>query len=391
MKLWSMAAAAAFLLACGPKEVTVEVSNPASFVRVGETVEVAAEALAQALPAGDSTEGFVVFDQAGQEVPSQLCAGNQLIFQADVAPNATAKYTVRRGTPSAYAQKAYGRLVPERMDDWAWENDVVAHRIYGPALEATGEISNGIDVWLKRTADLLIDTWYSTGDYHTDHGQGLDCYKVGRTLGAGAMAPVVDTAFVLGNNFVEAECLANGPIRHAFRVRYAPYEVDGRVVNETRTVSLDAGSRFNLMQVEFMVEGAEEAATAGAAVASSASPTAGANMLAQAGKMPVAAGIVLRQGGKVASTDRWLAYSEPEAAPNGTTYVGLVMYEPSVADTIQGHAAMRTTAPTWGGRKVQYLFGSGWSKNGVASAEAWEALVAHEAEKIDNPLTVTIK
>jgi len=36
-------------------------------------------------------------------------------------------------------------LVPERMDDLAWENDKVAHRIYGPAVRASLE-SSGIDV-----------------------------------------------------------------------------------------------------------------------------------------------------------------------------------------------------------------------------------------------------
>jgi len=48
-----------------------------------------------------------------------------------------------------------GRLVPERKDDFTWENNRSAFRLYGPALKATGEISNGMDFWAEtyRKAD----------------------------------------------------------------------------------------------------------------------------------------------------------------------------------------------------------------------------------------------
>ena len=45
---------------------------------------------------------------------------------------------------------AYGTFMPQRKDDFAWENDRIAFRVYGPSLERTGEISSGIDVWCKR-------------------------------------------------------------------------------------------------------------------------------------------------------------------------------------------------------------------------------------------------
>ncbi len=41
------------------------------------------------------------------------------------------------------------RFVPERMDDFAFENDKVAFRVYGPALKNSQE-NNGTDCWLKR-------------------------------------------------------------------------------------------------------------------------------------------------------------------------------------------------------------------------------------------------
>ena len=70
----------------------------------------------------------------------------------------------------------------------------MAFRIYGQALVPIDGPSNGIDLWYKRTSDLIIDKWYANdlagiASYHNDNGEGLDDYKVGRTLGAGAMAP----------------------------------------------------------------------------------------------------------------------------------------------------------------------------------------------------------
>ena len=53
--------------------------------------------------------------------------------------------------------KVYGRFVPERKDDFAWENEYAAFRMYGPALRPENP-SNGVDLWLKARAELVIET-----------------------------------------------------------------------------------------------------------------------------------------------------------------------------------------------------------------------------------------
>src|ERR1700676_4219083 len=65
--------------------------------------------------------------------------------------------------------KAFVRYVPERMDDIAWENDRIAYRLYGPALEKHEATGSGIDVWVKSTRKMIINEWYRRGDYHADH------------------------------------------------------------------------------------------------------------------------------------------------------------------------------------------------------------------------------
>ena len=37
---------------------------------------------------------------------------------------------------------AFGRFVPEREDDFAWENDKVAFRVYGPNSKGVGPLSS---------------------------------------------------------------------------------------------------------------------------------------------------------------------------------------------------------------------------------------------------------
>ena len=76
----------------------------------------------------------------------------------------------------------------ERRDDFAWENDLVAHRMYGAALETWAQeplTSSGLDVWVKRTPRLVINDWYMVDDYHRDTGEGADLYSAGRTRGCG--------------------------------------------------------------------------------------------------------------------------------------------------------------------------------------------------------------
>ena len=80
------------------------------------------------------------------------------------------------------------RYVPERFDDFAWESDRIAHRIYGQALiKAEGTISSGADVWIKKDRRLILDEMYATKHYHEDNGSFMDDYRVGKSRGCGGL------------------------------------------------------------------------------------------------------------------------------------------------------------------------------------------------------------
>ena len=175
------------------QELTIVVKSPATpLVRLPELLSVKWKDILSKFP-GIKTDDFKVLQSDGTELPFQLeYKGSSLIqnllIQVKVVAGKSLILKLVSGKPSLSAIKVFGRYVPERKDDFAWENDKIAFRMYGKALEATNENAFGIDVWAKRTDKMVLDKWYKTGDYHADHGDGLDYYSVGFTLGAGDIA-----------------------------------------------------------------------------------------------------------------------------------------------------------------------------------------------------------
>ena len=73
-------------------------------------------------------------------------------------------------------QKVMARFVPERSDDFVWENNYVCYRAYGEALEGN-PTSPGFDIWVKTPGALVADERYRMEleeglSYHIDHGNG---------------------------------------------------------------------------------------------------------------------------------------------------------------------------------------------------------------------------
>lgn len=254
-KVFFAAAFAAVLSACcSAPGVELTVSNPLAADRNAEVVEVAWADVAAGL-AGLTPENVVVLDAQGAQVPSQAVfygdtVPRTLIFEATVPASGQSTYKVVEGVREEYPVKAYGRYVPERADDYAWENNMVAYRLYGPALETTPKemlVTPGIDVWVKSTEKMVIDERYKRGHYHTNYGDGMDCYKVGRTLGAGACAPFVDGKLWMSRNYATQQNLDNGPLRTTVKLTYAPFAAGEDSVSLVKYISLDANTPFTKM------------------------------------------------------------------------------------------------------------------------------------------------
>ena len=157
----------------------------------------------------------------------------------------------------AVQTKVYGRYVPERKDDFAWENEYAAFRMYGPALKPENP-SNGVDLWLKNSPALVVDTMYGRElkdhrPYHINYDGNLDCYKVGHTCGAGGL--VVLTAngesyqTWIGGPYDRWEILEQTPDKFVFRLEYDSLLVAGRILRESITITAETGQLQNKAEV----------------------------------------------------------------------------------------------------------------------------------------------
>ena len=250
-KIFSLLLVSVFLFSCSKNanEITLTISNPSDFDRTAEMVEISIDSIKDQVIVKDSLV-YVVKNSTGEVIPSQVTYDRKIIFQPELKAKESKTFVITTGERQEFEPKTYGRFITERKDDFAWENDRVAFRIYGPALIASDGPSNGIDAWYKRTNNLIIDKWYKddlagVASYHEDHGEGQDDYKVGRSLGAGAMAPYVNDKLWLNENFASQELLDNGPLRTTFKLTYKDLDVNGKSVAENRTISIDAGSQLS--------------------------------------------------------------------------------------------------------------------------------------------------
>ncbi len=255
---------------------------------------------------------------------------------------------------------AYCAFMPQRKDDFAWENDRIAFRVYGPALEATGEISSGIDIWCKRTRKPIIEKWYYQADYHNDHGEGCDMYKVGPSRGCGGTGILRDGKVYVANNFVTWRILENGPSRVAFELGYAPYDAAGLKIRETRRISLETGSNLNRIETRFDWDGGPD-------------------------ELPAVVGIVKRERGGApdyAKDGSWMAYWEPEQPGNGTIGCGVVMTTPAKALDTQEQCFLQTVVKR--GQPLTYYAGAGWTRSGdFPNKEAWIRYVSEFSAKVN--------
>lgn len=398
---------AALVSSCSSSKLAnVTVTNSSSLDREKEMVEISMGEISKKMNLKEGSQ-VMVLNQDGKQVPSQITYDKKLIFATNVKAQSAQKYIIKKGKPSPIATLACGKHYPQRVDDVAWENDRTAYRAYGPALQATGEQAFGYDVWAKRCEQPVVEKRYDmelnpstlakiaelsktdaaaakqlreSTTYHADHGNGLDFYKVGPTLGAGTSAFFVDSALVYPYCYKTQEILDNGPLRFTVKLVYNPLTVKGSSTIETRIISLDAGSQLNKAVISFT------------------------NINES---LPLATGIVLHEGSNdyLMSTEKgFIAYADPKDKVNGQLYVGAV-FPSTVKSTLVMPFTGKEASKIKGGanghllaisdylpnHSFTYYFGSGWSKWGFKTSADWYKYIEQYAQKVRTPLSVSVK
>lgn len=367
-------------------QLKLEVKNPTAHFR-HEVVELSADSVQARV--GDS---FRVLDAAGLDVPFQLTHNRQLLVEAAVRAGGTARFTVVPGQAPQFPVVCHGRLHPERKDDLAWENDRGAYRVYGPALQRTGERSYGIDVWVKNTPEPVVDdryyiedvvtiphidtlyrnNWpkrdsvYRTISYHYDHGRGLDPYKVGASLGCGAPALLApDGSIQFPYCFASHEVLDDGPLRFTVHLIYNKVRIGDDEVTEHRVIQLDKQSNFNRCTVWY--EGLNH-------------------------PVSLCSGVVIQKEAAepVVLADNYVSYTDPTDQPDvhqAPLYVAVLFPEGRVTTRRQqGHALC--VVDGYSGRPYTYYFGSAWAKYDVRSEQEWKARIDWHLATLRSPLQI---
>ena len=376
------------LFSYSQKSKIITISNPLKIDREFETIEVTKTVLG--LKASDILEKYTIREVGTTTFFISQCVDENgdgisdvILFQPKIKASASKKYELvlnndtKTKEPIAYC---YSRFVPERTDDYAWENNKVAFRTYGPVAQKMAEdkvkggtLTSGIDAWLKRVEYPVLNKWYEkytngTGTYHKDTGEGLDNFHVGESRGIGGIAVKIDTTYYYSKNFTSWKTITTGPIRTSFVLTYADWDAAGNKIREVKHISLDYGSF--LSKFEIVVSGANSIST----------------------------GITLHNNdGKTEGNlnEGWIDYWQPlDDSELGTGIVFLKntansfeKYVVSKKDLCNLYVNLNVKD-----NKVVYYTGFGWKKQGeFTTKEAWEKYLVVYATKINNPLVVKIK
>ena len=379
------------IISFSQSRLTIEVKNPTADYRE-ELISTDMEHVKSRVG-----ESFRVLDAAGLDIPFQISHDQQLLVQVFLRPKGTARYTIVAGTPPHFDTVCHGALHPERKDDLAWENDRGAYRLYGPALQRTGERSYGIDVWTKNTPELVVDqryyiedvvmmpivdslrrvnrprgdSLYRTISYHHDHGRGLDPYRVGATLGCGAPALMLGDSIVMPYCFKTYEILDDGPLRFSVHLTYNEVNINGNKVVEHRLITLDKGSNFNSMTVWY--EGFENVPD----------------------NLSLCSGVVIQRDAPepVVLGSNFVSYTDPTDQPNlhqAPLYVA-ALFPNGPVSTHRQHGHALGIHPAYDGSRYTYYFGSAWAKYDVRTPEEWQARIDWFLRNLQQPLIISIQ
>ena len=366
------------------KKITILVKNTLDIERAFEMVE-----LSKIQLKGNDLSHLVIRDVKTGETQVTQTVDNDgdgemddILFQPNIEANSEKLFEVVVDSVSDKPQSevlCYSRFVPERTDDYAWENDKVAFRVYGPVAQKMiedsipgGTLSSGVDAWLKKVSYSIINKWYAgylvdPQFYHKDIGEGLDNFHVGASRGVGGIAIKTDTTYYYSKNYINNRTITTGPLRTSFYLEYEDWDAGGKLIKESKVITLDLGS--NLSKFEISIEGAEE----------------------------ISAGLTLHEKDGVVTgnlENGWVSYWQPHGESEiGTailaspgTFLNFEEYNVESKDLSNAYANLKVN-----NNSVTYYAGFAWKESSqYPTKESWENYLNNFSKRINHPLEVVI-
>jgi len=133
------------------------------------------------------------------------------------------------------------RHVPERMDDFVWENEFFGARAYGPKLSepapaGEGLVSSGFDVFNKAVPETIMAETLIRGvrekiSYHKFDGRGFDNYKVSTGRGCGGIGMLGKDGWRHEGNWKAQRVVEKTADRAVFELDYGAYTLRGTIAS----------------------------------------------------------------------------------------------------------------------------------------------------------------
>lgn len=365
--------------------IRLRAENTLSIARADETIGLKWSDVTSHLSQATPTRVMVTDPASGREVISQVVDddGNgtpdELIFQASFAPGEIKSFVIAAAPATAKPAKTRVYVAHEMpRDDVAWESDRIGYRIYGQGLwKVDSLLSSGVDVWVKRVRDPIIDKWYAKGhdNYHRDTGEGADFFDVGQSLGAGGTGIWRNDTLYRAWNFKDQRIIANGPVRVIFELQYQPWDAGNGVrVTETKRIALDAGANLNRVTSIFRSENG-------------------------AADIPWTTGLVKRPHvvGSESKAQPWAWLTVwgpvvPKDGGHGDLGTAVMLPRSIVSDWTETSDHYLALSHVRSGQPVTYYIGAGWTDSGdFHDVRDWWNYLDQAAARLETPIKTTFE
>lgn len=356
----------------------VSVSNPTNVDYGLQTVSIPWSAKK------DDVKVLRVIDAMGRVLVHQLWdededgTMDELLWVADFGPKASHRFKIVRNeaiAPASSVAMCVARYVPERLDDFSWENDRIIFRTYGPALQrdvtkkgAPARMS--FDVFTKCVPYPVFTKFVKEGNYHVNHGEGMDAYQAGKAPGCGATRAYDATTNSWGAAayWTSQKVVVNGPIRCRARLSYAPFKSgEAKLLNEI-TITLDMGSSYCRYDATFTTD----------------------RPMAYGPGLDISAanrhaGIIKRN-----EAEGWVTNFEPKMSKrNGRYITGLIAPGATLFKTDPDGCLYLMKQYPSGTHRVTWYGGAAWDLAGLfTEAVQWDSYTQNKAQSYLTPLVI---
>lgn len=265
------------------KSFVIRVKNPLAKERTDAVVSISSKEIINA-NTDFNMDLFSVFDgetELAFQIEKNKTKGAQILVLLNMKQNETKELKFTLGKkPSAFAERTYAEIamkknlqydgkkfrgtkftnvnkvkVPAVHTDHdalfkyegpGWESEKVGYRFYLDWRNATDIFGKKVNSLVLNTVGVTDTLGNNDDSYHTMQDWGMDIFKVGTSLGIGALGMFTDSKvnMISKTDSIVCRVSKNGPVKSEIRTNYFGWLVGDKKYNVESRFSITAGSRL---------------------------------------------------------------------------------------------------------------------------------------------------